>query len=143
MKKKTNEPTGKVHRRETKLLVRVGLDPEAREPLTKELLAALKEVEQLTQDKKDTVKTFNDQITEQEKKIEGLRADLEKGREELRDVIEVKDFPNGLVKYQDPQTKKYLKDHERQMTDADRQMVIGEEAGTAPDPENPEGSDQR
>ena len=45
------------------------------------------------------------------------------------------DFPNGIVRYQDLGSKKFYKDKERQVTDEDRQLVIGDQEGTDPDPD--------
>lgn len=127
----------KVIRRETEIEVRVGLAADEREPLTKELLNELDEIDKLRIEAADTQATYRATIKEHVEKSEGLRVTLDQGRPEMRKVEAIYDFGAGIVKYKDKETGKYLKDKQREVTDEDRQLIIGDEEGTDPDPTPP------
>ena len=117
----------KIHRRVVQHEVRVGLDPKEREPLTKDLLDKLDQIDKLRIEAKDTQATYRKRIKEITEESEGLRVTLEQGHPEMMECEEVKNFNTKTVKYIRTDTKAVVET--RPMTDDDAQM----EAGEAPD----------
>lgn len=125
----------KIIKRETQLEIRIGLEADEREPLTKELLQELNEIDTLRVDAANTAATFRKQINEHTEKAEELRTTLEQGKPEMRNVIAHFDFAGtGRVRYQDAETKKFYKDKEREITDEDRQLNVGDEEASPSEP---------
>lgn len=120
----------KVIKRETKIEVRFGISPEEREPYSKDLVTALGEIEQLEADKKVDVATFNEKIKSEQAKVDELCKTLKEGKPVLTDVIAHFNFSAGTVKYADAATGKFYKELEREITDEDRQLNVGDEEGT-------------
>jgi len=126
----------KIHKREIQKEIRVGIDPDEREPYVKDMISAQKELDKLALDQADSNATFRKLRKEQEAKRDEAMATLERGRPEMKTVIEIKNFSTGKVKYQDPETNRVLE--EREMTDEDRQMGMGERADDEPEAEDAE-----
>lgn len=116
----------KITKREVKREVRMGLDPTDREPLVKDMLRHKKKIDSLTLQAKDTQAGFRKDIKEEKDKLDEVCATLERGKPELRDVIEIKNFGTMKVKYQDVETKRIVE--ERDMNEDDGQVNIGETA---------------
>lgn len=116
----------KVTKNETEIEVRLGLDPDEREPLTNQLLAELDEIDKLRKESKQAAATYRKTTNERIKVAEDLRTTLEQGKPVMRKVLEIKDFANGTVKYKDIETGKYYKDQERPINDDDSQVNLSE-----------------
>lgn len=130
------KPTSKVHKREMKLEIRVGLgDAQEREDVTRDLTNALKATEEIKDEAKEVAKGYREKLKSLKEEIDEAALKLSQGKPEMRDVIAVFDFPNGIVKFQDKETKKFYRDKERAVTDDDRQLAIGDETGETPEAE--------
>ena len=124
------KPKGKkpVHVRTFTMQVRIGLDPEEREPLVKELTQALRESDALRAEAADTAGTYRNRIKEIKEKIDETALTLEQGKPVDREVTETRDFNKQTIRVVDKETKKVYVS--RSMTDEDAQVPI---------PDNPTG----
>lgn len=125
----------KTIKREAEIEVRTALALEDQEPYHKDLLAALAELESLEAGKSAAVKTFGEAIKDEKAKVKEARRTLRDGKPEMKAVIAHYNFSTGRVRFADATTGKFYKDHERDVTDEDRQLTIGDEEGTEEAPE--------
>lgn len=112
--------------RDTELEIREGLAEDEREPFTKKLLAALAEIEKLEHAKKVANKGFNESLAEEEDKVKEFRATLRDGKPEMRACTAHYNFSKGIVRFADKKTGKFYKEHEREITEAEKQGEVGE-----------------
>ena len=114
----------KIHRRKITKTIRVGLDPDDREPFIKELTKALTDYEELKAEAANVAGEYRNKLKDVKDKYMEAALTLSQGIPEDRDVEEVKNFGKRTVTYVDVETRKVLE--RRAMTDEDEQMAVGE-----------------
>ena len=124
-KKQTGPKRPEITRRIIEKEIRVGLEGPVREEYTVALLKKLRTIESLEDEKKETVKTFNDQIKLITKEADSDRLTLEYGVPEIHEVEEVKDYKAKIVTYKRVDTQQVVE--QREMGPDDMQMGLGEE----------------
>ena len=76
---------------------RLGVKPEEREGLTKDLLVELNEIDALLQQAADTAATFRQKVKERKEVANELREQLERGRAQVLEVEDCRDFGKNEI----------------------------------------------
>lgn len=130
--------TQPVHRRQFEMEVRVGLHPDDREPIVKDVTNARKEVLILKAEAADTAATYRQKIKETEALMDEGMLLLSQGRPTKRLVEEIRNFkasdkcPIGTLTIKDVETGKIYE--QRPMNDADAQIPISDLPNAQEDP---------
>lgn len=119
---------GKVNRSIISKAFRLGVDPEERESITKEHVAKLNEIDALKQQAADTAATYRQTIKERREEEKELRLQLERGKEQVLEVEECRDFGKNEIYWKSAKDqfgiKKGKELERRQMTEEDDQPPL-------------------
>ena len=122
---KPKDPKEKsIHRKDIKFGVRVGLAEDEREPVLKKLLNLMRKHDRVRVDSKDVQAKFRKELKDIKDMIDEQAITLEQGHEEMMDCQETKNFATGKLTVRRKDTGKVV--FERDLTDEDRQMDMGE-----------------
>jgi hypothetical protein len=122
---KPKEPSErKIHKRDLRYGVRVGLEEEDREPAVKKLTNLLRKSEKVRLLAKDTQASFRKELKELKEAVEEQTLLLEEGKEVQMDCLETKNFQTGKLTIRRKDTDKVV--FTRDLTDEDRQLEVGE-----------------
>ncbi len=127
-----------VHRRQFEMEVRVGLHPDDREPIVKDVTNARKEVLSLRDEAADVAATYRQKIKDTEAVMDEGMLLLSQGRPTKRLVEEIRNFkpgekcPIGTLTIKDVETGKIYE--QRPMTEADAQLPISDLPNGQEDP---------
>lgn len=123
-------PAPKKLRRTFVMSVRVGLQPQDREPLVSEQQQKLKDFTELGAEASEVASGYRRKRKDLWKQIEELSLKLTQGIPEDTEVEEIKDFSKNTVTIVRTDTRAVIE--KREMTDDDRQLHLG---GKEDDPE--------
>lgn len=116
-----------IHRRNFVGPVRVGLAPQDRDPLCKELTSKLRTEEELGKEAAQVAAGYRKKLKEVAAEIKELALKLDQGVPEDMELEEVKDFKKKTVTIFRTDTKAIIE--KREMTDKDFQLDLGGKAG--------------
>ncbi len=125
----TAAPEQRIHTREFTMDVRVGLDPNERDPLVKDLTDKLREQDEIAVEAKNVAKGYADKKAAVKEDIDELAMTLSQGRPTPMLVEELKDFDKGTVTIVRSDTRAVVS--KRDMTEEDRQLDLGSQAAEA------------
>lgn len=127
----------KIHKRDIRYGVRVGLQEEDREPAVKKLTNLLRKSDKVRLLAKDTQASFRKELKELKEAVEEQTLLLEEGKEVQMDCLETKNFQTGKLTVRRKDTDKVV--FTRDLTDEDGQMSIGESGEDGEDAGDEEG----
>ena len=118
---------------------RLGVKPEEREDITKDLLLELNEIDALTQQAADTAATFRQKIKERKEAASEMREQLERGKPQVLEVEECRNFGTEEIYWKSTKEQHGIKKgfvlEKRKMTEEDAQQPLPDSGEHTEDPE--------